>query len=121
MAIICRIMPCETANGSTGQAIILELHTNGATRRTVIAGTQNLSMNIGDSIKCVSGMAIVMINPGTGAGAYILCTKLPTPNNGKYLTELEITDELTKVINRGKISVVEDIGTILTATGKSIR
>jgi hypothetical protein len=125
MTIICRIMasnPTDAKTPGRGLVTILDLTTNGEeTRRIVVSRTQDIPMNLGDSIKCVSGMAVVLINPGTGAGAYFLCTHPPTPNNGKYLTELEINEETTRIISRGKIVMTNDVGSIMRATGATIR
>lgn len=122
MAVICRITAYEQRGNQsratgTGAVIILEISRNGgAPQRLVVARTQNISLEMGDRIKCVSGLAIVMINPGTGAGVFILCPQLPPNADWKYRTELEINEETTRVISRGQIKFTNDIGTILRAT-----
>src|SRR5690606_7241859 len=99
----------------------VDVRTNNRTQRMMITATQELDLNIGDPIKCHSGMAAAYINPGSPAGAYILTPNPPLQNNGKYLKELVITDKITLAIPRGSIEVEEDIGNINRSTGLVVR
>lgn len=109
--LICRILPTKwsnTARGS-GECVVLELHpANGAARRLTIARPQDLKLEYGVKIKAIVGKAVAMINPGTQAGAFILDAQAPPADFPKTRVELEITDELTKYINRGKITFDEN-------------
>lgn len=116
--VMCRIIPAKTQNSSganqTSGVAILEIHSvGGAARRFTIAKSQDLKLNFGDTIKCVSGKAAVMINPGTPAGTFLL--------DPKTCPELEINDETTKILQRGKVSVGEDIGNTTRGTGATTR
>lgn len=103
----------EIAKGTDAPGVaILDVRTGKRTQRLVVTGRQEIHMNIGDSIKCISGTAVAYINPGSPAGAYILTPKPPLNNNGKYKTLLNITLETTRDIHRGSIHSVEDIGNI---------
>lgn len=96
----------------------IDVRTNNRTRRMLITGTQELDLNLGDSIKCVLGTAAAYINPGSPAGAYILTSTLPLQNNGKYVKELVLDANTTRSIDRGSIHVTDDIGNIqLGGTG----
>lgn len=123
MKVTCKIMaygqPLKNGAKSyeNNPVIILELtRTGGEAHRFTVAGAQNISMNAGDRLKCVSGCAVVMINPGTGAGTFVLCPQIPPHADWKFRTELEINEETTKIIHRGKITFAKDIGGIYGAT-----
>ena len=110
----------QIVQGTDAQGIAtLDVRTGNRTQRMVVTGTQTFHMNIGDSIKCISGTAVAYINPGTAAGAYILTPKPPLNTNGKYVTLLNITLETTRDIHRGSIHSVEDIGNINRGTATS--
>lgn len=119
--IICRILPTGAAafQGS-GQAkgnnvVTLDIYpASGAAWQLRVAQPHDLKLHSGDKIKCVSGAAAVLINPGTPAGIFILVKQLPPNSDWKTRTELEINDETTRHIHRGNISVAKDIGTVLT-------
>lgn len=108
-----------------GSMVVLGLHKRGieGTKRLIISRTQDLDLSIGDTIKCLSGMALVMINPGTPAGAFILCPQIPFGSdfNSKYRTELQINTETTRIVHRGEIEVSKDIGNIIRSTGATTR
>lgn len=118
--LMCRILPMDsskTASGA-GKVAVLELRpVNGAPRRLNIARPQDLKLEYGVKIKAVVGRAMAMINPGTMAGAFILDPQAPPADFPKVRVELEITDELTKYINRGKITFDEnDVGAVKGGT-----
>jgi hypothetical protein len=94
----------------------LEVNQNKQKRRLLITATHDLHLNLGDSVKCLVGTAVAMINPGTQARTYILTTTPPLLNDGKHVTMLVLNAETTRLIQRGSISVTEDIGTVLRAT-----
>ena len=126
--VICRILPTNQQNAaghnqSNGTGIvILEIHpASGAARRMSIAKQQDLKLGYGDKIVSIAGKAGVLINPGSPAGIFILCPHVPPNSDWKVRTELEINDETTKAINRGSISVTQDIGNISRGTGGATR
>jgi hypothetical protein len=94
-------------------------NSGGDARRYTICKTQTVKLNYGDRIECVSGNVVVLINPGTQAGAFILRPDLPSCVNWNERTELEINDETTKHIHRGKVSVGRDIGNVSRIAGAS--
>lgn len=99
----------------------VDVRTKNRTQRMLIAGTTELDLNMGDSIKCILGTTVAYINPGTPAGAYILTSMLPLQNDGKYVTELVLNEHTTRYIHRGKISVAEDMGNTSRTTGLVVR
>jgi len=129
--VICRIIPTsESAVLGNGQAkaatsvATLDVYpASGSVQWQLTVGKQHdLKLQFGDRIKCVSGAAVVMINPGTIAGAFLLCKKLPAKSDWKFRTELEINDETTRPMHRnGKIEFAKDIGSINRATGATTR
>ena len=128
--VICRILPTEAraAHGNNqrqgaGGIVILDVYpASGSTAwQLTTARPQDLKLTYGDTLKCVSGKAAVLINPGTPSGIFILCPRLPPNADWKIRTELEINDETTKTVHRGKISLTDDIGTILRGTGAVTR
>ena len=134
MSVTCRILAFEPPTGSgkktgktcaMGSMVIIGLHKRGieGTKRLVISRTQDLVLNIGDTIKCLSGMALVTINPGTPAGVFILCPQIPFGEDfhSKYRTEIQINTETTKIVHRGEIKVSKDIGNIMRSTGATTR
>lgn len=117
MTIICRILANNAAKG----VVLIELiKKDGAARQIPIARAQDFSVNFGDRLKSLAGTAIVMINPGTKAGTFILSPNAPK-NDWKHRVELEINEETTKIIARGHISVADEIGSITRATGATTR
>ena len=128
--LICRFQTLDlnksaqkNQKGGMSPVTIFEIYPSGggSPKRMVIPRSQILKLNYGDTIKCVAGAAAVFINPGTGAGMFILCSQIPFRAGSKYRTELEITDELTKTICRGHIWVNEDIGNIHRSTSATTR
>lgn len=125
MAINCRISAYEAAGNKNGAkafgkspVIILEIIRKGAApQRVTVAGTQVVALEFGDRLRCVAGFAAVLINPGTGAGAFILCAQIPPQANWNYRTELEINEETTRIISRGKMWAAGDIGNTQRGTG----
>jgi hypothetical protein len=99
----------------------IDVRTGNRTQRMMVTGTKDLSLNMGDSIKCVLGAAAAYINPGSPAGAYILTSTLPLQNNGKYVKELVIDANTTRAIHRGSIEVAEDIGNVQMGGTATIR
>jgi len=118
--VICRILPTKpqsssgpNQSNSTYNVVTLEIHPSvGASWRLTAAKSQDLKLQFGDTIKCVSGTAAVLINPGSLAGMFILCPQVPPGSDAKVRTELEINDETTKAIHRGKITFAKDIGNV---------
>ncbi|HLM60037.1 MAG TPA: hypothetical protein VK308_04485, partial [Pyrinomonadaceae bacterium] len=74
-----------------------------------IAKSQDYKLSFGDTIKCISGTAAVMINPGTPAGTFLLRAKINP--------ELEINQETTKILHRGTVTVNHDIGSVIANQG----
>lgn len=126
--VTCRILANNASSAvsphagkSTGAVVIVELiRKNGTPQKVLIVRAQDFSMNFGDRIRSIAGTAVVMINPGTKAGAFILSAQAPN-NNWKHRTELEINEETTRILNRGAVSKVEDIGNLTRGTGAVTR
>ena len=114
--ITVRILVIGTSELKGSKAATIDIKQGSRTNRMVVTSTVDLHLAIGDSIACVFGSAVAMINPGSLSGAYILTTTPPPENNGKYLTVLKIDAETVRHIHRGSIIVSDDISTILTAT-----
>jgi len=116
--VICRVI-AKTTGGVADSVSMLDIysHSGAAPRRLAICQSQTLKLSYGDRIKCVSGTVAVVINPGTPAGSFILYANLPSGAAWNQRTELEMNDETTKNIHRGKISVANDIGATNTAAG----
>lgn len=93
----------------------------GTSEKLVITSQRDLIVNMGDTIRCLAGGGVAMMNPGTGAGAYILGTKVPNAADPKYVTSLVINEKMFRNIPRGEISSLPDIGTQMTATGATTR
>jgi len=127
--LICRILPTNAsalhgnsqAKGASGVVTLDIRPASGAPWQLNVGKAHDLKLHFGDKIKCVSGAAAVMINPGTQAGMFVLCKQVPPNSDGKFRTELEITDELTRYINRGKIHIADDIGSVGRGTGATTR
>ena len=120
--VICRILPTDAKTSHGGIVMIDVLPASGSTAwQLTAARPQDLKLQYGDTLKCVSGTAAVLINPGTSAGMFILCKTLPPNADWKTRTELEINDETTKIIHRGRISVTNDIGNTSRSTGATTR
>ena len=102
-------------------AAVLDIYPNagGEPRRLAVGKTQTLKLNYGDRIKCISGTLVVLVNPGTQAGAFRLFPNSPACVNWNDRTDLEMNDDTTKHRHRGKISVTGDIGNISRITGSS--
>lgn len=117
--VICRVLPNgERAN----KIVVLDVRTAAGNEwQLKTAQPQNLKLQYGDRLRCVSGSAVVLINPGTRAGAFILKPQLPAKPDWKERVELVINDETTRAIARGQIVVSADIGTTQTATGATTR
>lgn len=106
----------------TGKFVILHIFrksTGQTTEKMIFTTPQDITLSFGDKIMCVEGMAAVLINPGSPAGAYIVCPQVPvfTADAGKYRVVLEINEETTRKRRRGSISVEEDIGSVLANKG----
>ena len=118
--VICRILPTNQQNAagrnqssSANSIVILEIYpASGAAWRLTVAKSQDLKLQFGDKIKCVSGTAGVLINPGSPSGMFVLCPQVHPGSDAKVRTELEIDDETIKAIHRGAISATKDIGNI---------
>ncbi len=119
MAIV-RILP-QAEGGSPSKIITIDVVRRGKTERLVITAQRDLIVDFGDSIRCISGTAVAMMNPGTRAGAFILTTKVPRGQEYKYRTDLEISGKTLCVIERGEIVTGQDIGTVMTATAAATR
>ncbi|MBX7061739.1 MAG: hypothetical protein K1X52_08775 [Pyrinomonadaceae bacterium] len=120
MAIFARIL--VKGEGSGGKRAVLDLTRKGAkTKRLTVASGQNLVLDFGDRLKAVQGTAVVMMNPGTRACAFILTPQLPPNADWKCRTELEIDEESTRMILRGEIYVRQDIGNTTRATSDTTR
>ncbi len=121
--VICRILAnnASDAGKSAGAVVIVKLiRVNGTAQKIPIARSQDFLMNFGDRIKAVSGKAVVMINPGTQAGAFFISPQAPK-NDWKHRAELEINEETTRIRHRGAVSKVEDIGNLTRGTGAATR
>jgi len=128
--VICQILPTEGGkwNGKNSQAgaskiVILEIYSAAAgnSRQLVLAKPYRVNLSFGDRIKCVSGAAAVLVNPSTQAGAFILTQQIPYGAAWNHRTEIELNDETTKILHRGKVSTTGDIGSINHGGGYSIR
>jgi len=120
MAIFARILVKDEGQG--GKRAILDLTRKGAkTKRLTIISGQNLVLDFGDRLKAVHGTAVVMMNPGTRAGTFILTPHVPLNADWKCRTELEIDEESTRLILRGEIYVRQDIVTTARATSNTTR
>lgn len=117
--VICRVIP-QAVNG-TGGVAILEIHSKGEARRLTISRSQDYKLEHGDTIKSISGKIAVMINPGTGAGMFVLLPQVTAGSDWKFRTELVIDDESTKIISRGTPTVSGDIGNVSRIGGFSTR
>lgn len=117
--VICRVMP-KAEHGI--KVVMLDVFpANGGVQWQLrTSQTQDLKLQFGDRLKCVSGSAVVLINPGTSAGAFILSSKLPAQHDAKERTELEINEETTRIVHRGQITFARDIGNTSRGT-KSVR
>jgi hypothetical protein len=122
MTLVRILVPKQGTPGiDTAGVVTLDVTTGSRTKRLNLVTAHDLHLNMGDTIKCISGGAVAMIDPGTSAGAYILTARLPLQNTGKYVTLLRINAETTRRISRGNIHVAEDIGNInhaVTATSR---
>lgn len=102
--------------------VSLQIISHGQTRTANINSNRDLMLNMGDTIRCLSGEAVALVNPGTMAGAYILKTKAPIPTDGKTVSILTLDAYTTRPRHRsGTISVAPDIGNIMRATGHTTR
>ncbi len=128
--VVCRILPTNASalqrnNQKSGanNVVILDIYpvSGSAAWQLSIARQHDLKLQFGDKIKCVSGTAGVLINPGTQAGMFILTKQAPPHSDEKIRAELEINDETTRHIQRGKITSAQDIGTLLRGTGAVTR
>ena len=126
--VVCRIVTGNSASfdkqntkqtGGKSVVSVLDIYprSGGEARRLTISQTQILKLNYGDRIRCVSGSVVVLINPGTPAGTFVLYPNLPSCVSWNHRTELEMNDETTKHIHRGKIGVADDIGAVNRAAG----
>lgn len=127
---ICRILPTDelsfSKNGQAkggGKVVTLDVYpASGAVQwQLCVAQPHDLKLQTGDRIKCASGAAVVLINPGTQAGAFVLFKTLPSKSDWKFRTELEISDETISHIQRGSIQATKDIGNIIRATSATTR
>lgn len=114
MAIV-RILPTEQGNLNS-KMVTVDVMRKGKSERMVITAQRDLNMNMGESIRCISGKAVAMINPGTQAGAYVLTSQLHYGADSKHVTTLTISPDTLKIVPRGEIKAAEDIGTVMTAT-----
>jgi hypothetical protein len=119
MAIV-RILPQAEGN-STSKIITIDVVRSGKTERLIVTAQRDLIVDFGDSIRCVAGTGVALMNPGTRAGAFILTTKIPFGGDYKYRTNLEISAKTLRVIERGEIVTDGDIGTVMTATAAATR
>ncbi len=130
MNILCRIMaikkPLANSKIETSQKngvmVIIEVVTNrGSSKQIIISRSQDLILEMGYKIKCISGQAAVWIKPATNAGIYIISEMSPIPLMSKYPSEIEINDFTTRIIDRGHVQVTEDIGNISKHAGGCTR
>jgi hypothetical protein len=131
MNVNCRIMAVgkeesgnrkKPINRQTGIMVVVEiLSDRGNNKQIVVSRSQDLVLEIGYKIKCVTGQAFVLINPGTQAGGFMISEMSSNPMMAKYPSILEITDEMTININRGKIHTTNEIGTSNTSAGSFTR
>ncbi len=124
--VICRLVTGnapENGRFDNRPAAVLDIYRNsgGKPQRLIVCQTQTLKLNYGDRLKCISGKIVVVINPGTPAGAFVLLPDLPSCVRWNERTELEINDAATQHIHRGGISVMDDIGTMQAKTGGTTR
>lgn len=120
MTILATILS-ERGHGGGGIATLELTRKGGQSQKLVISGPQKFVLNYGDHLRAISGTGVVMINPGTRTGMFILTPNLPPNADWKFRTELEINDEATRVIPRGSIQIAEDIGNISRGTGGTTR
>jgi hypothetical protein len=76
MAIV-RILPIEEGN-LRAKIVTIDVMQNGRSERLTVSMVKDLTLKMGVLIRCVSGSAVAMINPGTQAGAFILTTNPPS-------------------------------------------
>lgn len=126
MAIDASHQGRDGKNNRTGKFAVLHIYrssTGETGEMTVFSTPQDITLNPGDKIKCVEGMAFVLVKPGTSAGGYIVCPQIPllpgVGEIGKYVVVLEINEETIRVRPRGAVSA--DIGNISRGTGGTSR
>ena len=105
----------NSKNGNNSIATV-DIERENYSEHFVVSKAQNVMLNIGDSVKCVSGAVFILIKPGTGAGGCILSANPALPKHESYKTEFIMTEESTRTIPRGKIYKTSDIGNIQRGT-----
>lgn len=122
---MCKLLASQSSqNGRAAAAAgsILEIFpAAGNPYKIIVAKNIMAQFNFGDRIKSVAGTTIVLVKPGTRAGAFILSPHLPVNPAWNQRTELEINDESTKNIPRGEINLKKDIGNTTFATSSTTR
>jgi hypothetical protein len=119
MAIV-RILPQAEGN-STSKMVTVDVVRSAKTERMIITSPRDLTVNLGDAIRCLSGFALAMMNPGTQAGVYLLTPRVPYGTDAKYVTNLVISPQTLRIVERGHITSAQDIGTVMTSTGAVTR
>lgn len=115
-----RILP-QVEGNSPAKTITIDVIRRGKTERLIITSPRDLIVDFGDSIRCIAGTGVALMNPGTPAGAFILTTKVPYGQEYKCRTNLEISGKTLCIIERGEIVTDSDIGTVMTATAAATR
>jgi hypothetical protein len=108
----------------TGAMAVIEILTDfGDSKQLVISRSQDINLEIGDKIRCVSGQAVVIINQGIQAGSRIISETSPNPHSTKYPSLLEITAEIAKTLPPGKIHipVLNDFGSIIRSAATTTK
>ncbi len=122
MTTVRILVPKQGTPGiDTTGVVTLDVTTGRRTQRINLLSAHDFHLSMGDSIKCISGTAVAMIDPGTSAGAFILTTRPPLQNDGKYVTLLQINVHTTRRISRGSVQVMDDMGNINHAVTSTTR
>ncbi len=122
---MCKLLASQSSqNGkAAGMSSILEVFpVSGNSYKLIVPNNIMAQFNFGDRIKSISGTTVVLVKPGTQAGAFILSPYLPANPRWNHRTELEINEESTKNIPReGEIKFKNDIGNTTRATSSTTR
>lgn len=120
--ITVRILVSSNPDNKASSTATIDVRKRGSVQRHNVTSSMDLRLEMGDAIKCIYGMAVALINPGSPAGAYFLTPNPPPNGDGKYVTVLTINAETTRDRHRGGTIVIsEDIGNVMRATSDTTR